>query len=192
MGLPLPVPTEQTRLVEAAREGDRTAADDLSRAVWPMVRRIALAVTGNPTLADDAAQDAMLRILRALPAFDLSRPLGPWVRTIARNVAKNARDRTEGPVEPAAPEAVPAPDLERRMDLDAAARSALAAFSELTPRQREIIELCDHQGLAPTEAAAELGIAPGTARATLHAARAELRRRLLADRPDLLASLRDA
>jgi RNA polymerase sigma-70 factor (ECF subfamily) len=78
------------------------------------------------------------------------------------------------------------------MDLDAAASSALEAFSKLTPRQREIIELCDHQGIAPTEAAAELGIAPGTARATLHDARKALRRHLLAERPDLLDLLRDA
>jgi len=190
MGALLPLPNDDNRLVAAARDGDPDATNHLSRAIWPQVRRIALAVTGNPTLADDAAQDAMLRILRALPAFDLSRPLGPWVRTITRNTARNTRDRRDAPVVPPATPPSTQPDLERRMDLDAAASSALTAFADLTPRQREIIELCDHQGLSPTEAAAELDIAPGTARSTLRAARAALRRRLLAQRPDLLDLLR--
>ncbi|MEZ4319342.1 MAG: RNA polymerase sigma factor [Myxococcota bacterium] len=208
MALPPPHPLEESRpvavggpgpslrdcdsqTVAAAREGDRSAVDDLSRAVWPQIRRIALAITGNPVLADDVAQDAMLRVLRALPRFDLSRPLGPWVRTIARNAARNARARTDHPAEPTT-DVGTRPDLERAMDLDAAARSALTAFSGLTERQRELIELCDHQGLTPAEAAEELGIAGGTARATLHAARHALRVRLLADRPDLLDLLRDA
>lgn len=149
-------------------------------------------MTGNPTLADDAAQDAMIRILAALPRFDLTRPLGPWVRTITRNTARNTRNRTDAPqAAPGVPRAT-SPDHDRRMDLDAAAKSALDAFSDLTPRQRQILELVDHQGLTPSEAAAELDIAPGTVRATLHGARRALRTRLLADRPEILELLRQS
>lgn len=184
-------PPLDAALIAAARQGERSAVDAFTRWLWPQVRRLALVVTGDPTLADDAAQDATLRILRALPAFELGRPFGPWMRTIVRNTSRNARDRADAPV-PDAPETGRSPDLERRLDLDAAAAHALRAFASLPARQRELIELCDHQGLSPTEAAAELDIAAGSARATLHAARQALRRALLADRPDLVALLRDA
>lgn len=187
----LSAPHHPPSLIDAARGGDRDALDAFSRWVWPQVRRLALVVTGDPTLADDAAQEATMRILRALPSFDPGRPFGPWMRTIVRNTSRNTRDRADAPVEPTVERAI-RPDHDRRLDLDAAAAHALCAFATLTPRQRELIELCDHQGLTPAEAAAELDIAQGTARTTLHAARHALRRALLADRPDLLALLREA
>jgi RNA polymerase sigma factor (sigma-70 family) len=183
-----PVP-QHAALLAAARSGERTGIDAFTRWIWPQVRRLALVVVGDPTLADDAAQEATLRILRALPSFDASRPFGPWMRTITRNTARNTRNRADPPSADGPDRAAPA-DLERRLDLDAAASSALRAFMDLPDRQRELIELCDHQGLTPAEAAAELDIHPTTARTGLHAARQALRRALLAERPDLLDLLR--
>ena len=178
-----------------ARTGEPAARDRFARGVWPHLRRVALAITGDESLADDVAQDAMVKVLGALPRFDLTRPLGPWVRTIARNTARNAqRDRPRlaeaVPEREAATDSVQPERLDRTLDLDGAARSAFDAFKELTDRQRQILELVDHQGLTPTEAAAELELAPGTVRATLHTARRTLRRALLADRPELLDLLR--
>jgi RNA polymerase sigma-70 factor (ECF subfamily) len=180
-----------------ARSGEPAARDRFARGVWPHLRRIALAITGDPGLADDVAQDAMMKVLRALPRFDATRPLGPWVRTIARNTARNAqrgeRTRTAFDPDPLGEAAIESPrtdSVERALDLDGAARTALDAFTLLSARQREILELVDHQGLSPSEAARELDLAPGTVRATLHTARRTLRRALLADRPELLDLLR--
>ncbi len=175
-----------------ARTGEPAAQDRFARGVWPHLRRVALAITGDPSVADDVAQDAMVKVLGALPRFDPTRPLGPWIRTIARNTARNAhRDRpVVSEVRDPTPQSSRADGLDRALDLDGAAQSAVDAFTLLSDRQREILELVDHQGLTPSEAARELDLAPGTVRATLHTARRTLRRALLADRPELLDLLR--
>ncbi len=74
--------------------------------------------------------------------------------------------------------------VERDLDLHRASAKALGCLAKLSPRQRQVLDLCDRGHATPTEAAAELGIAASTARALLHQARSVLRRALLADHPD--------
>ena len=55
-----------TVLALAARDGDRVALSSFVRQTWTDVARLVTAVAGHD-LAEDAAQDAYLRALRALP-----------------------------------------------------------------------------------------------------------------------------
>jgi len=48
-----------------------------------------LRVLGQPADAHDAAQETFLRAWRALERFQIGRPFGPWVATIAINVARD-------------------------------------------------------------------------------------------------------
>ncbi|MCB9679480.1 MAG: sigma-70 family RNA polymerase sigma factor [Alphaproteobacteria bacterium] len=165
--------TPDADLVRAAVAGDEAALDALAARWWPTMRRWALLETGDLATAEDVAQDAMIKLVHSLSSVDVSRPFEAWVRAIVRNTARD-RWRRLRRVLPFLPPPPP-PDLDREIDLDRAGRRAREAFASLSPRQREILDLCELQGIAPKDAAEQLGIAPGTARALLHQARAALR-----------------
>lgn len=179
------------RLAAQAAHGDLTALEALCREIWPEVRKLSLVLLGDPAAAEDAAQDSLIGLARDIGRYDPTRPFGPWWRTAVRNRCRSAR---RGPQPILADLSGDAPseaaDPDRTLDLDRASRSALAAFASLTPRQREVIDLCDRRGLEPSDAAQELDIAQGTARALLHQARRALRERLLRQHPELLDLLR--
>ena len=63
-------------------------------------------------------------------------------------------------------------------------------FGELPPRQREVFDLADLQGLPSTEIAARLGIEPVSVRAHLFKARRALRARILEAHPLLAEDVR--
>lgn len=183
---------QRNQLAAKAALGDRLALEALCRTIWYDVRRLCLVQLGNSTLADDAAQESLVLLVRNIHRYDSDRPFGPWLRTLVRNqcrslVRKQAARPTVGlESEPAGS----SPDPSWALDLDEGARSALAEFAALTPRQREVMELCDRGGMAPSEAADEMNIAQGTARSLLYQARSALRARLLKHRPELLDLVR--
>jgi RNA polymerase sigma-70 factor (ECF subfamily) len=165
-------PTDR-ELVSLAQSGDKGALEQLARRWWPTLRRWAWLELGDAALAEDACQEALLRMVRFIGQCDPERPLEAWLRTILRNCARDQyskRGRVFTLPEPVRPMA-----MDRRLDLQRAAVRARAAYRELTPRQREIIDLCENRGLTPTAAAVEMEIAPSTARALLHQARQSLR-----------------
>lgn len=172
-------------LAAQAAAGDRQALEALCEAIWPDVRRLCLVQLGEVALAEDATQESLVAVVRHIHRYDSGRPFGPWLRTLVRNQCRTAVRKLPRPVPEQGPRTPPGPP-DRAMDLDRAARTALEAFATLTPRQREVIDLCDCRGLAPSEAADQLDIARGTARALLHQARTALRTRLLRHRPELL------
>lgn len=59
----------------------------LVRRHWETANRAAFLVIGDRHLAEDIAQEAMLKALGALRSFDTTRPFGPWVYSIAVNGA---------------------------------------------------------------------------------------------------------
>jgi len=77
----------EAALVRAARRGSEDAVAELFRRHWDRLHRAALLITGDAAAAEDIAQEAFLAALRALPRFDVRRPLGPWLHRIAVNRA---------------------------------------------------------------------------------------------------------
>lgn len=75
------------RLVEAHVGGDARAFDILYRRYRERLVRFCREQTGDRMLAEDLAQDTMVRYLQTAETFDISRPIWPWLRTIARNLA---------------------------------------------------------------------------------------------------------
>lgn len=74
-------------LIVLARHGSAAAVEVLFDRYWPHVWKSAYAVTADPALADDAAQEAIGSAFGALDRFDETRPLGPWLKRIAINRA---------------------------------------------------------------------------------------------------------
>lgn len=154
--------------LERARGGDprafRALYEHHADAVYGFLHRM----LGDAAAAEDALQDAFLRVLRALRGFDPRGParLSTWIFTIARRVALTALDRRRAPP-PAAdpPHAAGGPEL--RLVLEA----AVAALPEALRSTFVLREGCD---LSYEEVAAVEGIDVGTVKSRLHRARAAL------------------
>ena len=180
------------RQLDRAIAGDRSALRAVVVHYEPQIRRWALVCVGDPVLADDAIQEALIRLIRRIGQYDPARPFGPWLKALVCNAARNeaAKARTqEDP--PPAPGPHPCPPPGRRIDLERASQRALAAFAHLSPRQREILDLVDLQGETPTEVAAQLGLTPGAVRGQLFQARRAVRAHLV-DHDAILPLLREA
>ncbi|MBM4042677.1 MAG: sigma-70 family RNA polymerase sigma factor [Planctomycetes bacterium] len=67
--------------------------DNLVREQYAMVLSFCTMLMGDRGEAEDLAQEAFLVACRRAEEFDASRPAGPWLRGIARNLARNAARR---------------------------------------------------------------------------------------------------
>ena len=173
---------DPTDPIRRAMAGDQEAQRALLEAWLPRIRRWALIAAGDPVLAEDGVQEALIRIVRHLSRVDPTRPLGPWLKTITVRACRTEHTRErrhlhevesdeEAPTEPTS-----GPD--QRLDLHRARAQVVAAFSGLSPRQRELVDLVDLQGFTPTEVASQLGLSPGAVRGQLFQARRALRAHL--------------
>jgi len=131
----------QKELTALAR-GERAAFDPLFRRLWPLVRGFAARCLAA-TEADDAAQEALLRIFTRASEFDPDRDALSWVLGIAawqaRTHRTRSRRRREDPIATAAerPDGGPSPE-QAAITCDLA--SALdAALSELPPGDAETL-----------------------------------------------------
>src|ERR1043165_6596189 len=85
-------PTDDQRgddrpLVAAAQAGDRAALDALLRRHYDRVHAVCRRIAGSSRDADDAAQEAMISIVRGLPRFDGRAQFSTWAYRIATNAA---------------------------------------------------------------------------------------------------------
>jgi RNA polymerase sigma-70 factor (ECF subfamily) len=181
--------------LQRAVSGDREALRRVVDLWWPQIRRWALYQCADATLAEDAVQEALVRLVRFIPSYDPLRPFGPWLRTLVRHachdqLARQSLDRKRHtPVQETMLTSPSAPG--RDLDLSRAAREVIRQFEELSPRQREIIDLVDLQGMAPADAAVHLGISAKAVRSQLSDARRRLRS-VVAHREHILPLLREA
>jgi RNA polymerase sigma-70 factor (ECF subfamily) len=74
-------------LVAAAQRGDRAALDQLLRRHYDRIAAVCRRVTGRHSDAEDATQEAVIKIVRALPRFDGRSAFGTWAYRIATNAA---------------------------------------------------------------------------------------------------------
>ncbi len=81
------VPLDDAALVRAAQSGDRGALDQLFRRHYDRVFGVCRRITGNEADAADAAQDAMIAMVRGLARFDGRASFGTWAYRIATNAS---------------------------------------------------------------------------------------------------------
>jgi RNA polymerase sigma-70 factor (ECF subfamily) len=80
-------PIDDRALVLAAQGGDRAALDQLIRLHYDRVMNVCRRITGNEADACDAAQEAMIAIVRSLSKFDGRSSFGTWTYRIATNAS---------------------------------------------------------------------------------------------------------
>lgn len=139
-----------------------------------MCRRIA----GSTRDADDAAQEAMIRIVRGLPGFDGRAAFSTWAYRIATNAALDElRRRGRRPMLHAVPDDVPEPvdaDAERRVEVVVDAQAIDTALATLPDDYRVAVVLRDVADLDYDEIAAVLDIPIGTVKSRIARGRSRL------------------
>jgi RNA polymerase sigma-70 factor, ECF subfamily len=186
----LPRESETAGLVRRARAGDEAAFALLVERHERMVLRTGKRLLGRPDLAEDAAQEAFLRLHRHLGRVDESRELGPWLYRVVVNVCRDIsrRRRLEQPVDFSAAEPESERDsaaaLDDALTRDEQRRMVQAALLTLPLKEREAIVLRDIEGLTTAEVAKILGSSEGTVRSQISTGRLKIKRYLEAKRED--------
>ncbi|MEX2584091.1 MAG: sigma-70 family RNA polymerase sigma factor [Gemmatimonadota bacterium] len=164
----------EDELIERAINGDREAAGRLyerhASRVYAIVRRLA----GDDAQAEDMAQEAWIRVFRALPRFRGDSRFTTWIHRIAVNAAlcgqrRGKRSRQVLQIVAAVP------DLAARRETPLLKLELETALDSLPAGMRRVLVLHDVEGYKHDEIAEMLGVAPGTCKSQLFKARAKLR-----------------
>ena len=161
--------------MSAAQAGDRAALDRLLRRHYDRIHALCRRLAGNEPDALDAAQEALIAIVRGLSRFDGSARFGTWAYRVATNACLDELRRRRRRPQPGLPdEPLPreghtpmAESVADRVDIDTAIACLPLDF-------RAPVVLRDLCGLDYADIATVLDIPPGTVRSRIARGRAQL------------------
>ena len=144
---------------------------------------LALRITSDPGLAQDAVQEAFVGIWRNASSYAADRAsVRTWVLAITHNrsidVVRRRRPATPLPEGEEVHSALTAPDVWPEVARAADAQAVRAAMDSLPIAQREVIEWAYFGGLTQTEIAERAGVPLGTVKGRVRLALQALRRAL--------------
>jgi RNA polymerase sigma-70 factor (ECF subfamily) len=165
----------ETEFIRRAREGDGEAVRELYRRYAPRVYAVVRRLAGDDALAEDWAQDAWIRAIRARPGFRGEARFSTWLHRIAVNSALHGRRWRER----RAKNEVELPPILASSDRpdDAVLRLSLErAIDTLPDGMRQVLVLHDVEGYTHEEIGEFMGVTAGTSKSQLFKARARLRK----------------
>jgi RNA polymerase sigma-70 factor (ECF subfamily) len=185
---------QETYLIHRAIAGDGAAFSDLIAPYLRGLRRSIHSILHNPADAEEALQEALLKVTLHLDQFHFGSAFKPWLYRIAsREALKRLRwnrrhfhDLLQGEeeedsdwklIERIADRAGSPADILERKEFAAAITSAVSSLNDI---YRQIFVACDLRQIPVIEAARVLGINIDTANTRLHRARLLMRKRLRA------------
>lgn len=172
-----------TDLVERAQRGDHAAFDALARASIDRLYRVAQRVLRDPTSAEDAVQECLVRAWRDIRALRDPGRFDAWLYRLLLNACRDEQRRARRRPLQVEVGLIDLPG-DQVPNADAANRDELErGFRALSAEHRMALVLRHHVGLRPGEIAEVLGIPIGTATSRVHYATLALRAALEADRP---------
>jgi RNA polymerase sigma-70 factor (ECF subfamily) len=168
-------------LITMAQNGDRNAFGELVRRHYPKTVQIVHRFCGDPSLAEDATQEAFLRAWVNLPTFRVGSSLQNWIYRIAINAAVDALRRR--PDESFNDEKVPfeadrTPGPEIILIAKERTAAVQQAIKTLPHAARSVLVLREYGELSYREIAEILDIPFGTVMSRLNYARTRLRQLL--------------
>ncbi len=173
---------EQDRAsVAAALRGDQTAFGDLVTRYQSAVYNMAYRMLGDPTEAEDAAQEVFVRAWNQLHTFQLDRRFSTWLLSIASHhcIDMLRRRRPSAPLDDVAlyvPSDEPQPDeLALRNEQSAAVKRLLDALPD---KYRSVTVLRYYNDLSYEEIARVTGLTESAVKTQLHRARKMLAEQL--------------
>ncbi len=171
-GPSLPIGRE-AEWVAAARAGEEGAILQLLACYRPRLVRVLTGATGDPSRAEDLAQEAFLQAFRSLDQLRDPSAFYPWVRRIAMRRAVREARRAPARLEPLSEWDGAAADPAGTAETRLAVRAVLA---QLPPDLRATLVLREMECLDYAEIAEALGVPVGTVRSRLNAARERFRK----------------
>jgi RNA polymerase sigma-70 factor (ECF subfamily) len=182
-------PQESAELILRARQGDGSAWEALVRLHQEPTFRLAYLLLGDPDEAEDVTQETFIRAFRALDRFDLSRPMRPWLLSIAANLARNRR-RSIGRFFGALQRLVHDEPKPSRAETNGheqrwQSQALWAAVQRLGQSDQQIVYLRYFLDMSVDETAQSLGVPPGTVKSRLHRALGRLRSVIEREYPEL-------
>jgi RNA polymerase sigma-70 factor (ECF subfamily) len=157
--------------LQRAKAGDGRAFEELLAPVLDPAFRLAMTMLKDRGAAEDAVQDAALKVWRKLGSFREGSELRPWFLAIVANECRSARrTRWWGVIRlgELPPHSSSEDRSAERLDLD-------AALDRLAQHQMLALSLYYHLDLPIEEVARVIGCSPGAARVRIHRALAALR-----------------
>jgi RNA polymerase sigma-70 factor, ECF subfamily len=173
------------RLVARACAGDARALEALLEEARPRALAVALKVVRNPDDAEDAVQDAFVKVWRSLARFEGRASFTTWIHRIVVNCSLDLLRRQscrpgllveEDGEEPrrSAPEPAHEETPEQRLAQAQTGAAVRGALEVLSPVHREALTLREFDDFSYEEIAVAVGCPIGTVMSRLHHARKRL------------------
>jgi RNA polymerase sigma-70 factor, ECF subfamily len=175
----------EAEVIQQAREGNRTAFEYLYRVHARRVYAVCLRMIGDPTEAEDLAQEVFLLLFRKVHTFRGESAFSTWLHRLVVNLVLMHLRRKSLPA--VSIEATPDPDDESSVPpidigaLDLSLEGSIdrinlaRCIADLPLGYRTIFVLHDIQGYEHNEIAKMLGRSVGDSKSQLHKARTRLR-----------------
>ena len=179
--------SEEYNWLQAARQGDADAFEQLVLRYQDKVYHLALRSCGSPQDAEEIAQEAFLSAWKGLPAFRGEAAFSTWLYRLTLNACSDHFRRQKGQGAPLSLD-----DEQLRLDIPDQGRQPQELVEEkerqemvqkallsLSPEHRQVLLLRELQQLSYQEIAQALEMDPGTVKSRIHRARNQLREILL-------------
>jgi RNA polymerase sigma-70 factor (ECF subfamily) len=159
--------------------GDSAAYRDFLASCLPFIRAVARSRSWSPDMAEDVVQDALLTVHRVRHTYEPGRPVEPWLAAIVSRRAVDAmrrrgrQDKNEVH-DSAAFETFADPEA-KSSDAGDAADTLARMMAELTPKQREALDLVKLREMSLAEASAASGQSIPSLKVNIHRAIRKLR-----------------
>jgi RNA polymerase sigma-70 factor (ECF subfamily) len=168
-----------TMLVEACLQGDRSAFAQLVNRYEKPLFSAAYRITGSVDDAMDSTQNTFVKAYEKLHTFDTSYRFFSWIYRIAVNQALNLVSGRRGSTEIDTELPADSPNPEAAFDENENRRHLLRAMDRLAVNDRTILVLKHFQGLSYREIAEILELEEKTVKSRLFTARKRLHRALI-------------
>jgi RNA polymerase sigma-70 factor (ECF subfamily) len=202
-------PEGELALVAAIRRGDQSAWADLLTRYQDRLYSLCLRMVGNRDLAQDLAQDSMVKIIEGLSTYDGRAALSTWIYRVTMNVClsklrsekyrRHASLDAETGSEDGSPKSYKSyrsyntgedlssptrePEALRSVQAQEERAGVASALLRIPADQRALLLLRDARGLEYEQIAEVLGVPVGTVKSRLFRARAALREQLEGSKP---------
>ena len=168
-------------LAVRARDGDSRALESLVERHAPRVRRLAAYLLDDPQDAEDAAQEALAKVLTRIEQFRGESRFATWLHSLVTNTCRDLgerqRRRRHQPLEVVAE--VASGEGLHDLAIEREQRAQLARqMQTLSGDQRHVMVMKDVLALSYEEIAEQLGMPVGTVKCHAHRGRARMRRAL--------------
>lgn len=168
-------------LVRKCRQGDAKAWQSLVRQLTPLAYRLCLRMLRNPAEAEDASQETFMRVYKYFDRYDPTRPIEPWLSSVAYNVCLQRLAKTKK-VPEGADGSWDLPDsseggtgTEARVARREAAGLLEGALGSLAAQDRAILHMHYWQGFSTSEVSRATDMPVNTIKTRLFRARNRLR-----------------